>query len=339
MESLFQKHVETFTFYDGEGNKIERNTEVRFDPLTGESSRLVFDTAMTLTAPDYTEAAEKSGGANCPFCPENVHKLTPVFPNEIASEGRISQGESIVFPNLFPYSKHNGVVVFSKDHYVRLQEFTTTMIKDAFIAAQTYIERVVATEEKDDVYASINWNYLPYSGGSILHPHLHVVVSESATNYQSHFERKARAFKENHGQDYLTYLLEMEKENEERWIGEKGNVAWVHAFAPKSHNDFLAVFPKAVSIDDIGEQDWTDFAEGLQAIFSTLTEQGFASFNMVFTVSNEGSPVHARLIPRLTLGGLDTSDINFFQALHLEPLSYKSPEDIAEKARVHFLKK
>src|SRR5699024_12214650 len=57
-------------------------------------------------------------------------------------------------------------------------------------------------------------------------------------------------------------------------------------------------------------EDWQHFAEGLQAIFSTLHDAGLVSFNMILTETNDTSPVHARLIPRLTLGGLGTSDIN-----------------------------
>jgi len=337
MQDFFRKEEEWFTFYDGEGKKIERKTEMRYDPLTGESSRLVFNPGMDLTPPDYTEAATQTEGKNCPFCPENVHKMTPIFPEEIAAEGRISHGQAIVFPNLFPYSKHNGVVVFSGDHYLRLADFTVPMIKDAFMAAQAYIQNVMAVENKP-LHISINWNYLPHSGGSILHPHLHIVISESATNYQALMNQKGKAFKATHNKEYFDHLYATEKEAGARWIGERGNVAWMHAYAPKAHNDFLTVFAGKRSIQDINEQDWEHFAEGLQAIFSTLTGQGLASFNMVLHFSNEGAPVHARLVPRLTLGGLDTSDINFFQMLHEEPLTYKIPEDVATKARVHFPK-
>jgi hypothetical protein len=49
-------------------------------------------------------------------------------------------------------------------------------------------------------------------------------------------------------------------------------------------------------------------------------------------------PVHARLIPRLTLGILNTSDINFFQSLHQEPLSFKVPEEVSALTRTYFQK-
>lgn len=338
MEIKFTKREEWFSFYDGKGDQIERKTEVRFDPLTGETSRIIFNPGLTLTPPDYEEAAKMTGGQNCPFCPENILTMTPVFPKNIAKGGRIVQGEAILFPNLFPYSKHNGVVVFSSQHYVKLAEFTAGMIKNAFMAAQLYIQKVVETDTRMK-YASINWNYLPHSGGSILHPHLHVIGSESATNYQRQLEDATHLFEQENDRDYWEVLCEVEKKAGERWIGETGEIAWMHAYAPKGHNDFLTVFRNRKSLWDITEKDWEYFARGLQVIFKVLEEQGFSSFNLLFELSldpkRKQSP-HARIIPRFTIGGLDTSDINYFQALHQEPLSYHSPEDIANKARSYF---
>lgn len=335
MDNLFQKKEESFTFFDGDGNKVERKTEIRFDPLTQETSRVVFDPGMEFVAPDYTKAAEQTSGKNCPFCPENINKMTPLFPKEIAEEGRVTHGDATVFPNLFPYSKHNGVVVLSKDHYLRLNELDVPLITNALIASQKYIESALKTEDKP-LFTTINWNYLPLSGGSIIHPHMHIVLSEEPLYYQGLSIEKANQFKEKHKQCYYSTLYKTEKELDERWIGEYGQVAWMHAYAPKSHNDFLGIFTKATTIQDITEQDWTDFAKGLQAIFPTLSEQGFGSFNMALTFSNEGTPAHVRLIPRLTLGGLGTSDMNFFHTLHGEPLSYKAPEDIAKLTKRHF---
>ncbi|KAB2336337.1 hypothetical protein F7731_12705 [Cytobacillus depressus] len=337
MTITFQKKEECFNFFDNNGNAIERSTEVRFDPLTGETSRLIYDSGLVFLPPDYSEIAVQNGGAKCPFCPENLLKLTPVFPKEIIGKGRIYKGEAVGFPNLFPYSKHNGVIIFSSQHYVQLEEFTTTMISDAFSAAQDYIQKIIASD-CEARFASINWNYLPEAGGSVLHPHIQVCVSDSPTNYQALLDEKTQTYKGE--QDAFTDLYEIEKSLGERWIGEKGNVAWMHAFAPKGQNDFLAVFKNKYSIHDINELDWTDFAEGLQVIFQTLKDQGFASFNMALNISiNEESSkqaMNARLIPRFTIGMMNTSDINYYQALHQESLTYKTPEAIALKARKHF---
>src|SRR5699024_895912 len=131
-------------------------------------------------------------------------------------------------------------------------------------------------------------------------------------------------------------LYAAEKETGARWSGERGNVSRMHAYAQKAHNGFLTVFAAKKSIQDINEQDCEHAAERRQARRSTLTERGLATVSMVLHVSNEGAPIHARLVQRLTLGGLDTSDINFFQMLHEERLTYRIQEDVAQKARVHF---
>ncbi|MBS4199359.1 hypothetical protein KHA93_06805 [Bacillus sp. FJAT-49732] len=334
----FNKKEEWFTFFDGNGNKIERKTEVRYDPLTTETSRVFYGHGIAVTPKEYTNAGEQTAGKNCPFCPENVLNMTPVFPKEIASEGRIFHGNAIVFPNLFPYGKHNGVVIFSNQHYVRLEEFTIDMIKDAFIAAQNYILRVIDTDA-DASFVSINWNFLPDSGGSILHPHLHVILSESPTNYQANVMEKAVAFNSDTGKEYFSELYVVEKNLNERWIGENGNIAWIHAFSPKSHNDFIGIFSNVFTVQDITEQDWEDFAKGLISIFPSLLEQGFTSFNLSLQLSVNPllkQPIHVRLIARFTIGQLETSDMNFFQTIHQEPLSVFQPEDVSKLARRHF---
>ncbi|MBM4763777.1 hypothetical protein [Bacillus sp. B15-48] len=340
MRIEFRKKEEWFTFTDHQGNVIERKTEIRFDPLTGETSRLIFNPGLTIIPPDYTEKSKLTAGTNCPFCNENLMKVTPVFPQEIAEQGRFFHGNAVCFPNLFPYSKHNGVVIFSNQHYVRLEDFTPSMIRDGFMVAQRYLEKVMATDNKARC-ASINWNYLPLSGGSILHPHIQVMVSESQTNYQSIIKEKTSSYEKQTGKSFFLSLIEAEKKLGERWIGEYGNIHWIHAYAPKSHNDFIVVFPQARSIDDLKKQDWLNFAKGLTCIFKVLTEQGFESFNLSLNISEDSvnkEPIHVRLIPRHTSGILETSDINFFQALHQESLAFYIPEEISEKARSHFQK-
>lgn len=331
----FRKNEEWFTFFSAGGEKIERKTEVRIDPLTKETARIVFDPGTSFTIPDYTEVAAETSGKNCPFCRENILKMTPVFSKEIVEEERVKEGEAVLFPNLFPYGKYNGVVVFSGDHYVRLEQFTKEMIQNAFSACQSFLQRVKQVE-KEKVYTSINWNYLPYSGGSILHPHMHVLVSDTPTNEQRKIATCSEQFQKETGKEYFTELYHAEKDGE-RWIGERGNVAWFHAYSPKSHNDFQFIFKNITSLEEVTKEDWGRFGEGLQAIFATLTEQGLASFNMIMHISeDENLPITGRLIPRLTIGGLGTSDINFFQSLHQEPLSYKVPEEVAALARKHF---
>lgn len=330
--TLFKREKETFLFYTNEGKRVARDTEVRLDPLTGASSRIVFDPGFTPPKQDFIKVAEQTRGKNCPFCPENVIKVTPRFPEEVVPEGRVSYGEAIVAPNLFPYSKYNGVTIMTEDHFVKLEEFSSERIQNAFYASQFYIE-AVQKKESTSLYRSINWNYLPQSGGSILHPHLHVIISKSPTNYQRQFDYHAKRFEKEKGSSYFTILYEKEKELGERFIGEVGAVSLLHSFAPKNHLDFLVLFPEKSRINELNEADWNDFGQVVQSIFKTFNEYSIQSFNMLLHESHANSPLHARFVPRLILNELGTSDMNFFQTVHEEPLVYKVPEDVTKIAR------
>lgn len=333
----FRQEEEFFVFQDPTkaGESIHRKTEIRFDPLTGESSRLVFDPGLKLTPPDYTEIGKKTEGKNCPFCPENLFKMTPKFSREIHPEDRIQVGEAVVFPNLFPYSKHNGVVVLSEQHYVPLEEFTEEILVNALEASQIYLDQVV---DKDDQvrYASINWNYLPFSGSSILHPHFHIIVSEQPANYQARHGEGVEKFFAQYGKNYLKELLEAEEKLGQRWIKGGEDLNWVHAYAPKSHADFIGVFPEVRGLAQFNRAHWQALARDLKVVFQYLISQGLVSFNMILNIpikEQDRDLAHLRFVPRLTIGALGTSDINFFQMLLQEPLSYKFPEEVAQQVR------
>jgi len=321
-----------------EGKLISRETEIRFDPLTGESSRIIFDPGAPFLPPDYSEAAKAGSGSKCPFCTENVWKATPAYPDKLISGGKLSKGESILFPNLFPYAKHNGVVRMTEQHYVTVEQFSEQTIYNSLTTAYAYLQKVLETDLEVS-HMSINWNYLPPSGGSILHPHLHVLASEKPTNYnQIVLDAGQRYFDEN-GTSYYSDLLETEKQLQQRWIGKKGAISWLHAYAPKSHYDFIGLFDHMPSLAELREQDWSDLASSLTSFFQYFQKIGIASFNMMLLIpkeSNAAYPAHIRIVPRLTLGAFGTSDMNVLTFLHGEYLSLKSPEQSAKDAALFF---
>ncbi|WP_318614424.1 hypothetical protein [Sporosarcina sp. YIM B06819] len=334
MTIQFTAHEEFFTFHDPmqERKLTDRKTEIRKDPLTGETSRIIFDPGAPFVPTDYSELAKETAGSKCPFCPENVQSFTPTFPETLVTGGRLTKGEAVVFPNLFPYSKHNAVVRMCDLHYVKLDAFTAPMIADSFSAAHDYLNKVIA-QDAQTTYASINWNYLPPSGGSILHPHIHVLASEHPTNYQATTSAAAAQFHNTQGQNFYAALVEQERELDERFIGTAGTIDWLHAFAPKSHTDFIGVF-NAASLDELTDDNWQDLADSLTRFFRYFNSIGIASFNLglFIPVSPNGAErVHVRLVPRLTIGALQTSDMNVFNFLHNEPLCLKVPEQIAKE--------
>lgn len=332
----FRKDTEWLTLHDPmqDGKLIERATEVRYDPLTGETSRILFDPGTPFAPPDYTDAASKGW---CPFCEENVLTATPRFPNQVAEGGRIVNGEAVLFPNLFPYGKHNAVVRITKQHYVRLEEFTEEHIRTAFATAHAYLKKVLALDEAV-THISINWNYLPPSGGSILHPHIQTIASEHPTRYQAVTTAAGERFLTEHGADYFDMLLKEERRLGERWVGRKGALSWVHAFAPRSHMDFIGVFEDAPSFAELEASSWGALAESLMCFFPYLNEQGLSSFNLALFIPVRPSAgrTHIRLVPRLTYGALGTSDMHVLNFLHGESLSLKAPEAIAAGAAAYF---
>ncbi|MBO0600088.1 hypothetical protein I2483_00280 [Sporosarcina sp. E16_3] len=341
MSITFIAKEEFFTFHDPmlDGKLIDRKTEIRMDPLTGETSRIIFDPGAPFTSTDYSEQAKQTEGTKCPFCPENVHTFTPKFPNDLIENGRIIQGEAVVFPNLFPYSKHNAVVSMCDQHYVKLDEFTAPMIANSFSAAHNYLTKVI-TQDRETAYASINWNYLPPSGGSILHPHIHVLASEMPTNYQLIALASSEQFHTETDNNYYDSLIETERKIDERFIATVGSIDWVHAFAPKSHTDFIGVLDVS-SLDELNDNNWQDLAESLTHFFRYFESIGIASFNLGLFIpvsKNSSERVHVRIVPRLTMGTLQTSDMNVFNFLHGEPLCLKVPEEITKEVAVYFSK-
>ncbi len=139
------------------------------------SFRSVGRVVETVVSPEVLEASRKG----CPFCPGQVDSMTPKFIPEIAPEGRIRKGRAVSFPNSFPYAQYNWVVVLSDEHFYHLDQFSTEILKDGFTVAQEGIRRVVR-REPEFTYSSINWNYLPQSGGGLYHPHLQVVVDQNS---------------------------------------------------------------------------------------------------------------------------------------------------------------
>lgn len=340
MAILFRAVEEYSTFHDPmQGNKlINRKTEVRFDPLTGETSRIIHDPGAPFLSKDYTLLAEETGGKKCPFCPDNVFKSTPSYPAEQIAAGRIEHGEAVLFPNLFPYGKHNAVVRMTDQHYVRLDQFTVPILVNAFAAAHAYLEKVLA-EDVHVTHASINWNYLPPSGGSILHPHIQVLASEQPTQYQQTVSHYGEQFYNQNGMNYYTALLAEERRLQERWIGQQGLIGWTHSFAPKSHCDFLGVFEHTPSFAELNDDSWNSLAESLVRLFQYFEQVGLASFNMALVIPIRPSSnnwTHVRIVPRITIGALGTSDFSVFNFLHGESLSMKVPERIAKEAAKFF---
>lgn len=314
---------------------VEKVTEIRHDPLTGRSSRIL-EMGFAAERPDVDGMVERFRSGFNPFAPERRDVVTPKFMEGVEGVpgGRLARGEALVVPNLFPYDRYSAVTVLSDADFVPLGGFSERLLVDAFEADMEYLGKVRETDGGSCRHYSINWNYMPLAGGSLVHPHHQLIASPVPTNYLKDVEVGLAAY----GGRYFGDLAETE-EGGERWVGREGGISWLMGFAPMGHMDVLGIFPGRASLFDLTGEDLVALSRSLLKIFSYLEAAGFASFNFALygLEGAEGFEVHCRLSPRFLLSNaLGTSDINYFEISHSESLAFFFPEAAAGTLRGFF---
>jgi UDPglucose--hexose-1-phosphate uridylyltransferase len=314
--------------------------EFRFDPLTGRTCRIVQYSPERILAPSLTALERKSKKLGCPFCRPQVEKSTPRFPIDLIEEGIIRKGKAIAFPNLGPYDVYGVVVAISERHFIPLKDFDTETVLNALLAAQSYIKSVQEFDVRA-IYHFIAWNYMPPSGGSLIHPHLQSNAGYFPTDYQTQILQASEKYYQEKGTNYWSDLLKQEKQNAQRYIGQVGHTEWLTSFVPKGRlSDAMAVFPGKASIAELTKRDLEDFTNGLLKVFDYIDELNLISFNMS-TYSGFDKDrfwAHIRITPRGTLlySPIDTSDQFYYQILQDENICILPPETMAEALRKRF---
>lgn len=314
---------------------VEKITEIRRDPLTGRTTH-VADMGFEPERPDVEAMVAQARARSNPFAPHEREEVTPRFLDEAEGipGGRLSVGEALVVPNLFPYDRFSAVTILSKAGFVPLNGFSEDLLSDAFRADLEYLERVRETAGEGLRHYSANWNYMPLSGGSIVHPHHQLVASPVLTNYL----REVEAGLSRYGGDYFEDLVSLE-EGGERWVGREGSISWLTAFAPLGHIDVVGVFVGRSSVFDLTGEDVGALSRSLLRVFAYLEGEGFASFNFALygLEGADGFTVHCRLSPRFLLSNaLGVSDTNYLDISHAEPLAFFYPEAAARSLRERF---
>lgn len=314
--------------------------EIRFDPLTGETGR-VFFLPFKAEMPPIEETLEKSKAIFCPFCREALEKSTPAFPEEVLPGGRMKVGEAVVFPNMLPLDKYAAVSVFSDEHYIPMERLTPRVMTDAFLASLRFLKRIQEFDSRVRFF-SVNWNYMPPSGSSIIHPHLQPTASEVPTNHlRLQLEGVGRYAKE-HKRDYWTDFVEQEKRSGERCLGDVDATFWAMSFLPLGFlPDISCVFTERRTLSDLTDNDLLPFMEGLARVLRYFHKQNLYSFNMALFAVRESETfrVNARICPRLLPRPIGNSDIAYFQMLHRESFTVCSPESVCGELREAFERK
>ena len=252
----------------------------------------------------------------CPFCPEQVFTATPTF----ADGSRIIVGESVSFPNLYPFGEGHIVTVITKDHNAEV--FTRRHIVDAFSGLTEALLPVGG-------YASINWNFLPSAGASLVHPHMQGLAVKEPTYVAMRYLAAGREYRRSGKQQcYWDAVREQEKASDRYLFGDE--IIWSAHAVPLGEREVRGLLPISTLEEFVPYIDLV--ARGVLENLSLFRKLGTHAFNMALFFDRErkddGLRAFCSIISRINPNYSSTSDSAFMERLHLEPVILTMPEDL-----------
>jgi len=320
----------------------EQEIEIRKDPLTGKVCRLNVN-RIRRARPGlekdgkFFKATVKNSKKNCPFCADKIFKLTPKF---VGMKERFILKDSVLFPNLYPFSFYHAVVVFtSKKHFLSLEELTPKLLFNSLKNSLNFFKEANRKNKKFK-YPSINFNYMPPAGASIVHPHFQIVLDDKPTPFTDLLIKKSLAYYKTHNSNFWFDLIKEEKKNKERFIGRTGCFYWIADFAPLKDNQVSGIISKKVScVTELKDKQLKDLSLGLSKVFKKFWLKGIKSLNLALFSGPMGKDmsdyfcVNLKIISRPRLTQSYVSDIGFMELLHSEPVIDTLPEELAKSLR------
>ena len=328
-------------FVDPTGQPLERVIEIRTHPISGRTCRIAFSRANEKdigneTLPDAPP--DWNDRASCPFCRPQVITKTPRLDPLLAPEGRLMQGESILFPNLYPYGSHSAVSLIGDAHFVEIGTASLSTYTDSFINCGNYLRRVRG-HDPPAIYMAITQNHLPSAGGSLLHPHLQINADTFPPNYHRFLQNRADRFYRLSSHHLFSSYLTHEKTDGTRYIGRTGNWEWISAFAPEGFYEIWGILPGVCSLVNIRQEDWLHFSEGLLSIQHYYRSLGRNGYNLgILSVEEPDSRLELRsvILARSNHARWVRSDHTGYEVMLGDMTTFSSPERTAINARKFF---
>jgi galactose-1-phosphate uridylyltransferase len=259
--------------------------EYRADPLTGRNTTVIrgmlkYICKSLVSDEELLSSLVEKTKVSCPFCPESVKEKTPMFTRDFLEEGRILAGDAVVIPNLLGHAERSVLVVLSKEHYLKLNDFTPKLIFDGFKGGLAYLKRLSEVEHSIRFPVFI-FNYLPPAGSSILHPHMQVLARDRPFFLVKLFLERSKAYYEGNKSSYWSDLVSKEKGGE-RYLFGTNDVEWLVPFAPlRGSNEVQAIVRGKSNLLELNDEEWLGLAEGISRILRFYHEQGYVSFNII----------------------------------------------------------
>jgi UDPglucose--hexose-1-phosphate uridylyltransferase len=253
----------------------------------------------------------------CPFCRNTVMTVTPTFPDG----NRIIRGESVTFPNLFPFGEGHVVTVMTREHAVIA--FSRQQVADAILS------QIEALREADG-YPSINWNFLPSAGASLVHPHMQGLSDSRPSRIVDLYIAAGEQYRKTQGRNYWDAVREQERTSDRYLFGDE--ILWSAHAVPVGEREVRGILP--ISTFDEMENYVDLMAQGILEILALYRELGTHAFNMSLFFDKSGSDRGFRafcsMISRINPNPSSTSDSAFMERLHLEPIIMTLPEDLGK---------
>jgi UDPglucose--hexose-1-phosphate uridylyltransferase len=287
--------------------------QYRKEHLTGFRCRISPDRLKRMINQLYIP----SNAEGCPFCRDAVMTVTPTFPDG----NRIIRGESVTFPNLFPFGEGHVVTVMTIEHGVAT--FSRQQIVDALLSQIEVLHQA-------DGYPSINWNFLPSAGASIVHPHMQGLSDSHPSCIVDVYIAASKQYRIKQGRNYWDAVADQERSSDRYLFGDE--ILWSAHAVPLGEREVRGILP--ISTIDEMENYVDPVAQGILEIVALYRELGTHAFNMSLFFDKKGNDHGLRafcsMISRINPNPSSTSDSAFMERLHLEPVIMTLPEDLGK---------
>ena len=337
----FRRERLTARIVTPDGVETDRPIEIRTSPVTGRSCRITFSRSAEKEAgarqlPEPPPDAERTD--RCPFCPPQLEQLTPRFTRAFHAAGRMVQGRSILFPNLYPYAAYSAVSLFDDRHFVEIGSATQMSYTNCLLNCAAYLNRIRQTDPAV-VYMGIAQNHLPSAGGSLLHPHLQVHADRVAPNHHRFMDRRTRDYKEATGRGLLSDVLGHEKGDGTRMIGRTGEWEWLAAYAPEGFYEIWGILPGRKSLLTLDDTAWEDLARGVlnaQRFYRSLCRNGYNLGLLAVEQDDSCLELRAVMMVRSNYAAWVRSDHTSFETMLGDMATFSAPEETAARARPYW---
>ena len=298
--------------------------QYRRERLTGLSCTV--SPGRLLRGLDHPISTTVQAQADCPFCPERIEAETPTFPDGT----RIRRGESVTFPNRYPFAERHTVGVICRAHEV--ERVTARQLTDV-------LEGLAASLEGATGYPSINWNHLASAGASMSHPHLQGVCDRRPSHVPGLYITASARYRARHGRRYGDELAEREAETD-RWLF-GAEVPFIASAVPLGEREVRGLLPVATL--DEARPYLPTLAEGICRVIEFYRSLGTLAFNVAIFFDRRGSDrgfsAFCSVIARINPNPLSISDSAFMERLHQHPVVMTLPEELGSRYRKTCLEK